>query len=146
MAKRQKKQEAEKALEQPEETLDQETPAQDREEDLNAQLEALMAQRQEYEAKLRELEVMAELRRRGLSGDLAPYLTLPAGEDVKEWMDGFEALFREALVQAMTERLRGLGAPKEPTKAHGYSRGELRGLSAQEINAHWEEVARALRE
>lgn len=146
MAKRQKKQEPEKAMEQPEETLDQETGAQDREGDLNTQLEALLAQRQEYETKIRELEVMAELRRRGLSGDLAPYLVPPAGEDVQAWLDGFEALFREALVQAMTERLRGLGAPKEPAKAHGYSRGDLRGLSPQEINAHWEEVARALRE
>lgn len=145
MAKRPKRRQTEEALEQ-EETREREVPAQEGEEDLNAQLEALLAQRQTYEAKLRELEVLAELRKRGISGDLAPYLALPAGEDVTEWLDGFEALFREALVQAMTERLRGRGAPKEPAKAHGYSRGELSGLSAAEINAHWEEIAQVLRD
>jgi hypothetical protein len=41
--------------------------------------------------------------------------------------------------------MRGAGAPREPARSKGYSRDTLRGMSVSEINAHWDEVSRALR-
>lgn len=114
-------------------------------EDLDRERQALEKQRQLYQGKLLELAVAGELQRRGISPALAQFVAPGDPETVGERIDRFEELFRSALTLAVTERMRGTGAPREPARAAGYDRERLRQLSPQEINAHWEEISQVLR-
>lgn len=114
--------------------------------------EALEAERRELEAqkaafaaqKLRQA-VEQELTARGLDGGFADFVT---GGDEAESLDRverFEALFRAGVAREVTRRMQGAGAPRAPKQAAGYTRESLRGMSAGEINAHWDEIANSLR-
>lgn len=89
--------------------------------------------------------VEQELQRRGLPVEFAPWLAGETPEEAAERVDAFELRFQEAVSAAVTRRMRGQGAPREPHRARGYSREELRNLSRREINAHWEEIQRTLK-
>lgn len=158
--------EQEKTVEQeaPAETLEvvEEAPALEEAEALEvpAEAEELSAERQELEAQRAELErqwdslrrerrldrLGRELEKRGMSGGFAGFLMRDSDEESMEQLDRFEAVFRESLGRAVTERMRGGLPPREPTPPTGYRRDDLHGLSRREINAHWEEVMRSLAE
>lgn len=112
--------------------------------ELEAERRALEEQKAAFAAQQLQNSVSRELSSRGLSQAFAPFLT---GADEAESLDNvdlFEKLFRESLSKEVTRRMRGSGAPREPARARGYSRETLRGMSAQEINAHWAEISQCI--
>lgn len=111
---------------------------------LEAERQALEEQKAAFAAQLLEAAVGRELASRGLPEEFARFLTGEDEEKSLENVEQFESLFRESLAKAVTQRMRGVGAPREPAKKRGYSRESLKGMSAREINAHWEEITRAL--
>lgn len=147
-------------MEEQEELLEAEAAEETAEELPESGEEAVLRMREELEASRRELAeswealrrerrldaVGRELEHRGMAAGFAGYILGMSGkdEDWKEQVDRFEALFRESLSRAVTERMRGSAIPKEPEAAKGYRREELAALSRGEINDHWEEVMRSL--
>jgi hypothetical protein len=113
--------------------------------ELEAERQALEAEKAAFARQKLENAVSRELVGRGLPGEMAQFLTGTDEEQSLENVEQFECLFREGLAKAITQRMRGAGAPREPARSKGYSRDTLRGMSASEINAHWDEVSRALR-
>ena len=105
---------------------------------------ALEAERAEFARLRMESAVEELLRKRGLPAQFAPWLAAETAEESEARVEEFALRFREAVASAVTARLRGRGAPREPVKPGGYSREELRNLSRGEINARWEEIQRAL--
>lgn len=147
MTKKRKKQNDEEVKE-PVETVTEpageegEMEAPDEREALAQERAALNEERRCWEAKM---QAVALLQERGLPVEFAPYFAAVDGEQMEADVDAFEVLFREAVARAVMERLRGKGTPKEPAKARGYSRSELKHLSAKEINSHWEEIMKTLK-
>lgn len=111
---------------------------------LEAERKALEEQKAAFASQLLEAAVGRELASRGLPEEFARFLAGKDEEESLENVEQFEALFRESLAKAVTQRMRGVGAPREPAKKRGYSRESLKGMSTKEINAHWEEITRAL--
>lgn len=124
---------------------EEEPEAADEREALEQERAALDEERQCWQVKVQELKAAALLQERGLPVELAPYFAAADEEQLQEKVDRFEALFREAVARAVVERLRGRETPREPAKARGYSRSELKQLSAKEINSHWEEIVKTLK-
>ena len=112
---------------------------------LSREREALEREKQAFARQRMEIAVAQELQKRGLSAAFAPWLAGDTPEESAERIDTFELLFQEAISAAVTSRMRGTGAPREPAHPKAYSREELRGMSLREINAHWEEVQNALK-
>ncbi len=127
----------------PSEQADEETEleAAEEREALEQERAELQEERRRWEAKIRAAQLLQERR---LPVEFAPYFAPVDEEQLEGAVNAFETLFREAVTQAVVERLRGRGIPKEPKQASGYSRGELKHLSAKEINSHWEEIMKAL--
>ena len=112
---------------------------------LSREREVLEGEKQAFARQRMEVAVGQELQKRGLAATFAPWLASDTPEESAENIDTFELLFQEALSAAVTSRMRGTGAPREPNQPKAYSREEIRGMSRREINAHWEEVQNALK-
>lgn len=112
---------------------------------LSRERDALEQEKALFVRQRMEVAVAQELQKRGLSAAFAPWLAGSTPEESAENIDTFEALFQEALAAAVTSRMRGAGAPREPAHPRAYSREEIRGMSLREINNHWEEVQKALK-
>lgn len=112
---------------------------------LSREREALENEKQAFARQRMEMAVAQELQKRGLSSAFAPWLAGDTPEESAENIDTFELLFQEALAAAVTSRMRGAGAPREPAQPRAYSREEIRSMSPREINSHWEEVQNALK-
>ena len=117
---------------------------------LQAQLQTQQAELEEQRRQFRraqlEVAVGSQLQKRGLPAEFAPYLTGADEEESARNLEHFEGLFREGISQAVTGRMRGAGAPREPKRPKSYSREELRALSPGEINAHWAEIQHTLKQ
>ncbi|MCD7837831.1 MAG: DUF4355 domain-containing protein [Clostridiales bacterium] len=111
---------------------------------LEAERKALDEEKAAFAAQRLEDAVGRELASRGLPTAFARFLTGQDEAQALEQVELFEALFRESLAQAVTERMRGTRTPREPAKGRSYSRESLRGMSRREINDHWEEITKAL--
>lgn len=111
---------------------------------LAAERQALEEEKAAFARQRMEVAVGQELQKRGLPTTFAAWLAGETAEDSAQRVDTFEVLFREAVAAAVTERMRGRGAPREPQKPRGYSREELRNMTHQEINANWDAIQRAL--
>lgn len=111
---------------------------------LDQEREALESEKKAFARQRMEIAVGQELQKRGLAAAFAPWLTGETPEKSAENIDTFEVLFQEALSDAVTSRMRGTGAPREPNRPRSYSREELRGMSRREINAHWAEIQHTL--
>jgi hypothetical protein len=114
-------------------------------EQLEEQRMALEAEKARFERQKLEDLVARELSVRGLGAEFAPYLTGESEEESLERVDKFDGLFRERLRAELQKRLRSQSAPREPERPQGYTREQLRRMSAGEINAHWAEIASVLR-
>ena len=112
---------------------------------LSREREALEQEKQDFARQRMEVAVGQELQKRGLPAAFAPWLAGDTPEESAENIETFELLFQEALAAAVTSRMRGTGAPREPNRPRAYSREELRNMSPREINAHWTEVQNALK-
>lgn len=139
------------ALEQQEEA--QETPAAplSPEQELDQRRAELDALRQELAQgwsilnRERRLDMLGhELEKRGMAAGFADFLLRDTDEESLTAVEQFEALFRESLTHAITQRMRGGLPPREPKKSRGYRRGDLGSLSRSEINAHWDEIMQSL--
>lgn len=132
-----------------EEAADAEAPFVDDSAALAAEVAALRAQQEVMRREALAAKAAALLTQMGLPGELAECCVpgqVDSEEALEERVQALAHRFREAVTVAVARRLRGRGAPKAPMKVPAYSREELKGMSAGEINAHWEEVVRALRE
>ncbi len=105
----------------------------------------LEAERRGFEARLRQVEVARALQERGLDARFAPYLTGADEAESAGRVETFARLFQEALAQAVSSRMRG-GAPRAMEQPPALSRESLHGMSRQEINRQWPQVASLLRE
>lgn len=131
------------------EAADAEAPFVDDSAALAAEVAALRAQQEVMRREALAAKAAALLTQMGLPGELAECCVpgqVDSEEALEERVQALAHRFREAVTVAVARRLRGRGAPKAPMKVPAYSREELKGMSAGEINAHWEEVVRALRE
>lgn len=140
-----KRQEQEENLPKTDEEVAGEQEVQE-EDKLDTEREELRVLREQYERKLAELAAVEELRSRGLNVAFAPFVAAGEEASLEERVNAFEKLLHEEVRQEVMRRMRGQDAPREPARVRGYSREELKTLSAKEINAHWEEIARALTE
>lgn len=106
--------------------------------------QALEAREGEFALRERQMETADRLIRLGLSPQFAPWLTGESGEESARRVAGFEAAFRSAIADAVTERMAG-APPAEPVPAPAFDRETLRGMSPREINAHWAEIQQTLK-
>jgi hypothetical protein len=114
-------------------------------EQLEEQRMALEAEKARFERQKLEDLVARELSVRGLGAEFASYLTGESEEESLERVDKCDAQFRVRLRAELQRRLRSQSAPREPERPQGYTREQLRRMSAGEINAHWAEIASVLR-
>lgn len=106
-----------------------------------AQLDARAARQARRE---RQVETADRLTKLGLSPAFAPWLTGETDEESRQRVEAFEALFRGAVSDTVTERMGGF-VPAEPVPAPAFDRERLRGMSPREINAHWAEIQDTLK-
>lgn len=106
----------------------------------------LARQQAAFDAQVRQVAVAQALQERGLDARFAPWLTGQGEEDSARRVEEFSQLFQAALSQAVTGRMRGEGAPREPEQPPELTRESLRGMSPGEINRNWRQVASLLRE
>lgn len=107
---------------------------------------ALEGQRQDFQRRMRQVAVAEALQQRGLDAGFAPWLTGETEEECEQRLDRFTDLFQTALSQAVAGRMRGAEPPRAPRIPQGLTRETLRGMSAREINGHWDQVAQALKQ
>lgn len=86
---------------------------------LSREREALEQEKQDFARQRMEVAVGQELQKRGLPAAFAPWLAGDTPEESAENIDTFELLFQEALAAAVTSRMRGTGAPREPNRPPG---------------------------
>lgn len=105
---------------------------------------ALREERATFERERLQVSVGAELQKRGLSADFAAYLTGEDADTSKGNIDRFESLWNAALSDAVNDRMRSDGPPKDPKAPATLDRNVLRHMSAEEINQNWDAVQKAL--
>lgn len=113
---------------------------------LTQEREALAARQREFDARLRQVAVAEALQRRGLDAQFAPWITGGSEEESAQRVEAFSDLFQSALSQAVADRMRGDGPPREPDCPAELTRDVLKGMSPGEINRNWEQVSGLLRE
>jgi hypothetical protein len=106
---------------------------------------AFAEQQARFAAQQMQVSVGTELQKRGLDAGFAKYLSCKTAEESKANLDEFQNLWNSALGQAVKGRMRGDGAPRDPEQGKGYTREELKRMTAAEINAHWDEIAKTLK-
>lgn len=106
---------------------------------------AFARQQAEFAAQQMEVSVGAELQKRGLSAEFAPYLAGKDAEESAQRIDTFERLWNQAHAERIKEQMRGDKPPREPA-SQNLSREQIKNLSTGEINARWEEIQEILKE
>ena len=89
---------------------------------LNKDRAALEAERAAFVRQRLQVSVGAELQKRGLSADFAPYLTGEDSESSQAAIDTFEGLWKTSLAAAVNDRMRSDTPPKDPKPAVDYSK------------------------
>ena len=82
---------------------------------------ALEAERAGFARQRLQVSVGAELQRRGLSANFAPYLTGEDSESSQAAIEAFEGLWKASLAAAVNDRMRSDMPPKDPNHAVDYS-------------------------
>lgn len=98
----------------------------------------------QHEQRVRQVETADQLVQLGLPAQFAPWLTGDSSEDCRARVSAFDAAFRAAVRDAVTERMAG-APPAQPQLPQSYDRQSLQGMTRQEINAHWAEIQHALK-
>lgn len=107
---------------------------------------AVAAEQARYNALVRETSLARRLQEAGLDPAFAALVKgKDEGEDEAR-LERFETLLRGQLSAAISARLRGLEPPREPETPRQYDRESLKGMSRQEINAHWADIADAMKQ
>lgn len=95
--------------------------AQRKEYQLNKDRAAFDAERSKFARQQLQVSVGAELQKRGLSADFAPYLTGEDSDTSQAAIDTFEGAWNAALAAAVNGRMRA-APPKDPNPAVDYSK------------------------
>lgn len=108
--------------------------------------QAVAAEQARYNALVRETELARRLQEAGLDPAFAPLVKgADEGED-QERLELFQTLLRAQLSAAISARMRGMETPREPQQSPQYDRESLKGMSLREINAHWADIANAMKQ
>ena len=120
--------------------LERMTAAQRERYQLDKDKAAFDAQKTAFAAEQMRVSVGAELQKRGLDAGFAKYLSGKTAEESSANLTEFEKLWNQAISAAVTTRMRGSSAPKEP-EGGGLTQERIKAMSQSEINAHWDEIS-----
>ena len=87
---------------------------------------------------------MTTLSEKNLPVEFASFLRADNAEQIMENIAIFGKHFNEAVVKAVTERLRGK-TPQTSTVNNSFNMNELKNMSAAEINANWDKIKNNLK-
>ena len=101
---------------------------------------AFDAEKKAFERQQLVLATGKELMKRGLDASFAEVLTETADK-----IDKFEASFRTAVVDSVSDKMRGT-APKDKSQTTKLTMDGIKAMSMEEINANWDEVQKVLKQ
>lgn len=113
---------------------------------LNKDRAELEAERAKFTHQQLQVSVGAELQKRGLSADFAPYLTGEDSDASQANIEQFETLWKSSLAAAVNGRMRSDAPPRDPKPNTPLDRNALRNLSREEVNKNWDAVSESLRQ
>ena len=106
---------------------------------------AFDAEKKAFERQQLVLATGKELIKRGLDASFADVLTGDTAEETADKIDKFEASFRTAAADSVSDKMRGT-APRDKTQGTTITMDSIKSMSAEEINAHWDEVQNVLKQ
>ena len=124
--------------------LEKMTAAQRERYQLDKDRAAFDAQRASFAAEQMRVTVGAELQKRGLDASFAKYLSGKTAEESTANLEEFEGIWNKAISAAVTDRMRGGGAPKAPKGGAALTRESIKKMSRAEINANWDAIQKTL--
>lgn len=98
---------------------------------------AFAAQQAQFQHQQLEVQMGRDLQSRGMDAGFARWLTGADADASAANLNDFEALWNAAISGAVTSRMRGSAAPKEPGQT-AVTRDNLRHMTPQEINKAYE--------
>ena len=124
--------------------LEKMTAAQRERYQLDKDRAAFDAQRASFAAEQMRVTVGAELQKRGLDAGLAEFLAGKTAEESTANLEKFQSIGDKAIAAAVTDRMRGGGAPKDPKGGAALTRESIKKMSRSEINANWDAIQKTL--
>ena len=124
--------------------LEKMTAAQRERYQLDKDRAAFDAQKASFAAEQMRVTVGAELQKRGLDASFAKYLSGKTAEESTANLEEFEGIWNKAISAAVTDRMRGEGAPKDPKGGAALTRESIKKMSRSEINANWDAIQKTL--
>lgn len=124
--------------------LEKMTAAQRERYQLDKDRAAFDAQRASFAAEQMRVTVGAELQKRGLDAGLAEFLAGKTAEESTANLEKFQSIWDKAISAAVTDRMRGGGAPKDPKGGAALTRESIKKMSRSEINANWDAIQKTL--
>lgn len=106
---------------------------------------AFDAEKKAFERQQLVLATGKELMKRGLDASFADVLTGDTAEETATKIDEFEETFRNAVSNSISNKMRGT-APRDKTQGTTITMDSIKSMSAEEINAHWDEVQNVLKQ
>lgn len=106
---------------------------------------AFEAEKKAFERQQLVLATGKELIKRGLDASFADVLTGDTAEETAAKIDKFEETFRAAVSNSISNKMRGT-APRDKTQGTTITMDSIKSMSAEEINAHWDEVQNVLKQ
>ena len=103
---------------------------------------AFDAEKKAFERQQLVLATGKELIKRGLDASFADVLTGDTAEETADKIDKFEA---SAVADSVSDKMRGT-APRDKTQGTTITMDSIKSMSAEEINAHWDEVQNVLKQ
>lgn len=106
---------------------------------------AFDAEKKAFERQQLVLATGKELMKRGLDASFAEVLTGSTAEETADKIDKFEASFRTAVADSVSDKMRGT-APKDKSQTTKLTMDGIKAMSMEEINANWDEVQKVLKQ
>lgn len=106
---------------------------------------AFDAEKKAFERQQLVLATGKELMKRGLDASFAEVLTGSTAEETADKIDKFEASFRNAVADSVSNKMRGT-APKDKNQSAKLTMDGIKAMSMEEINANWDEVQKVLKQ
>ena len=124
--------------------LEKMTAAQRERYQLDKDRAAFDAQKASFAAEQMRVTVGAELQKRGLDAGLAEFLAGKTAEESTANLEKFQSIWDKAISAAVTDRMRGGGAPKDPKGGAALTRESIKKMSRSEINANLDAIQKTL--
>lgn len=110
-----------------------------RQEDLDAREAAITRRELTAQAKV-------QLADKGIPTELAEILNLTDADTCKKSIETVEKVFQSAVEKAVEERLKGKAPMKKAPASNGITLETIKNMSSKEINEHWDEVQKIMKE